>query len=165
MAVWFTLCALIHTILEGYFVVFCSTLPSDLSFLGQAWKEYALADSRYVTGDSAVWVIEAITAFLWGPASAYIAYKTIFGAKTSSADGQLIWLKIVVSLGQLYGCVLYYATTGLGGYVDVRPEPLFFWVYFVGCNAPWIIVPCLVLFSCFNELGGVSTTGKARKSK
>jgi cholestenol delta-isomerase len=29
----------------------------------------------------------------------------------------------------------------MSGVSHSRPEPLYFWGYFVGMNAPWIIVP------------------------
>ncbi|KAJ1340801.1 hypothetical protein BSLG_004583 [Batrachochytrium salamandrivorans] len=39
------------------------TITSDNSFLGELWKEYALSDSRYMTSDPSVLLIEAITVF------------------------------------------------------------------------------------------------------
>lgn len=55
-------------------------------------------------------------------------------------------LQGVVSLGQLYGDVLYYATSMFDRYVlDVsysRPEAEeYFWGYFVFLNAFWILIP------------------------
>ena len=54
-------------------------------------------------------------------------------------------LQAVVSLGQLYGDVLYYATSMFDHYIlnlsYSRPEAFYFWGYFVFTNAFWIIIP------------------------
>ena len=53
-AIWFAICAAIHMILEGYFVINASSIASDSFFFAQVWKEYAHSDSRYLTGDLTV---------------------------------------------------------------------------------------------------------------
>ncbi|NXL98844.1 EBP isomerase, partial [Tyrannus savana] len=51
--------------------------------------------------------------------------------------------------GQLYGDVLYFATEALAGWTHSDPRPLYFWVYFVGLNGLWVLVPgVLVLDAC-----------------
>ncbi len=54
-------------------------------------------------------------------------------------------LQIVLSTAHLYGVALYYATCYAEnlyrGVSYSRPEPLYFWVYYVGFNAPWVVVP------------------------
>ena len=50
-------------------------------------------------------------------------------------------LQIIVSLGQVYGDVLYYATSLL----DIsycRPEGYYFWFYYVFFNFIWLAVGC-----------------------
>lgn len=48
-------------------------------------------------------------------------------------------------MGHLYGVALYYSTSlaerALVGTMHSRPEVLYFWVYYVGFNAPWVVVP------------------------
>lgn len=73
------------------------SVPSRTDFLSDLWKEYALSDSRYMTMDPAVFLIEGITAYLWGPLCLYNAYL-IF-----KADKMAPILTGLVSLGQLYG--------------------------------------------------------------
>jgi cholestenol Delta-isomerase len=55
----------------------------------------------------------------------------------------------IVSLGQLYGDVLYYATSMFDHYIlDLsysRPEAAYFWGYFVFMNSFWIIIPLILL--------------------
>lgn len=76
---------------------------------------------------------------LWGPLS--------FATAVSYAHtGRLRHpLSIIVSTAHLYGVALYYSTCYAEelykGIVYSRPEFLYFWVYYVGFNAPWVIVP------------------------
>jgi hypothetical protein len=48
-------------------------------------------------------------------------------------------------VGHLYGVALYYATCALDfdarGISHSRPEFQYYWVYYAGFNAPWVIVP------------------------
>ena len=59
-------------------------------------------------------------------------------------------LQIIVSMGQLYGDVLYFATCFFDhkvyGAVYSRPETLYFWVYFVTLNAFWIVIPFWLIY-------------------
>ncbi|KAK7733889.1 hypothetical protein SLS53_008039 [Cytospora paraplurivora] len=51
----------------------------------------------------------------------------------------------IVSVAHLYGVALYYSTCYVNekyrGLVYGRPEFLYYWIYYVGFNAPWVIVP------------------------
>ncbi|KAI3658613.1 hypothetical protein MP638_006395 [Amoeboaphelidium occidentale] len=159
---WFWICGLIHTFFEGYFVTKTlvnlyfggESLASDLSWFGQAWKEYAKSDSRYLTADGTVLGIELVTAYVEGPLSLYIAYCL---AKSRNVD----ILAFLVSLGQLYGCILYYFTSAVTGFKESRPEVAYFFGYFVLMNFPWIAVPS---WCCSEVLQGRSfTVSKAVK--
>jgi len=59
---WFTMCGFIHFFLEGYFGINHATLAGDQTTFGQVWKEYALSDSRYLSNDSFILIMENITA-------------------------------------------------------------------------------------------------------
>lgn len=54
-------------------------------------------------------------------------------------------LQAVVSLGQIYGDVLYFATSMFDHYYKnltyCRPEAYYFWFYFFFMNFIWIVVP------------------------
>lgn len=54
-------------------------------------------------------------------------------------------MQSIVCVAHLYGVTLYYATslteTYFTGRAHSRPEFLYFWVYYVGFNLPWVIVP------------------------
>ncbi|PSR83642.1 Emopamil binding protein-domain-containing protein [Coniella lustricola] len=83
---------------------------------------------------------------VWGPLSFATALSV---ARTGP------WrhpLQIIVSVAHLYGVALYYSTCyaqeQLNGVAYSRPEFQYYWVYYVGFNAPWVIVPAGV-FSRF----------------
>jgi cholestenol delta-isomerase len=106
---------------------------------GQLWKEYALSDSRYLTSDAFTVCMEAITAIFWGPLC-YIVAVCI--AKSHPLRYPL---QLIVSLGHIYGDVLYYATAMFDHYYRnvqyCRPEPYYFWFYYFFMNFIWIVIP------------------------
>jgi cholestenol delta-isomerase len=63
--------------------------------------------------------------------------------------------QVIVSLGQLYGDVLYYATSMFDHYIlnlsYSRPEAAYFWGYFVFMNSFWIVIPLYLLCSSVGE--------------
>lgn len=125
----------IHLSFEAYFVVNNRTLASSQTLFGQLWKEYSLSDSRYLTSDAFVVCMEAITAFAWGLLAFYIAYCIAVEHPVRYA------LQLIMSVGQVYGDVLYYATSLL----DVsycRPEGYYFWFYYFFFNLIWMVVGC-----------------------
>ena len=80
-----------------------------LSVPHSAGKEYTQADSRYATRDSFVISMETVTAFVEGPAC-FVAVWAILHRRSWAQT-----LQILISCGQIYGDVLYFATTVLEG--------------------------------------------------
>ncbi|KXH69063.1 emopamil binding protein [Colletotrichum salicis] len=141
---WFALCGFLHCFFEGYFILNHRRLASDQSLFGQLWKEYALSDSRYLTSDPFMLCVESFTVLVWGPLCWAIVITT---AKRS----QLRYpFQIIMSVGHMYGVVLYYSTSLIefysNGVSHSRPEFLYFWVYYIGFNAPWVVVPAIILY-------------------
>lgn len=132
---WFVACGCIHLFFEGYFALTHKTIASNSSLFGELWKEYALSDSRYLTSDSFVLWMETITAVCWGPLCFLNAYQIY----TNNPKRHLGI--VVASIGQIYGDILYYMTTLFEGAPHSRPEPFYFWCYFVLMNAFWIVIP------------------------
>lgn len=114
-------------------------LAGSQSLFAQLWKEYALSDSRYLTGDPTVLCAEAITVFVWGPLCYLTAVFTLVSSPYRHAS------QIVISLAHLYGDALYISTSLVDLYVEgvsySRPEPYYFWFYFLFLNSIWIFVP------------------------
>jgi EXPERA (EXPanded EBP superfamily) len=76
-------------------------------------------------------------------------------------------LQAAVSLGQIYGDVLYYATSMFDHYhknmTYCRPEAYYFWFYFVFMNFIWIAIPGGKTSSPFVSL--LTTVGQHSSSK
>lgn len=105
----------------------------------QLWKEYALSDSRYLTSDTFVLAAETMTLLVLAP----LSYSMVYLIATSSPYRAPV--QIMVCFGHIYSDSLYYATSFLDhhlrGVNHCRLEPYYFWVYYVGMNAVWIVVP------------------------
>ncbi|KAI8932577.1 hypothetical protein NX059_010082 [Plenodomus lindquistii] len=141
---WFVLCGCIHSFFEGYFAYNFRHMGGANDLFGQLWKEYALSDSRYLTQDAFVLCMETVTAVFWGPGSFLTAYLI-------SIDHPLRYsAQLIVSLGQFYGDVLYYATSLFDHYIlnlsYSRPEQFYYWGYFVLMNAFWIVIPGYLMY-------------------
>lgn len=153
---WFVLCGCIHFFFEGFYVYNFRRLGGSKHLFGQLWKEYALSDSRYLTQDPFVLCMESITAICWGPLSFIVAHMI-------TTEHPLRYpLQAIVSLGQLYGDVLYYATAMFDHLISnlnySRPEQYYFWGYFVLMNAFWIIIPIVLIAN------SISASGRAFKA-
>ncbi|KAI1620504.1 cholestenol delta-isomerase [Exophiala viscosa] len=153
---WFCLSGTIHLFFEGYFSYNHTRMGGAQDLFGQLWKEYAMSDSRYLTSDPFVLCMETVTAVLWGPLSFLMIYYII------TMHPLRYPLQAVVSLGQIYGDVLYYATSMFDHYhkslTYCRPEAYYFWFYFFFMNFIWIVIPGILLKDSF------STTAKAFKA-
>jgi len=113
-------------------------MASRMDLFGQLWKEYSLSDSRYMTQDPFVVCMETITAVFWGPLSFFCAYAVLARSPMRHP------VQLIVSLGQLYGDVLYYATSLLE-ISYCRPERYYFWFYYFFFNFIWMVVGCCEL--------------------
>jgi cholestenol Delta-isomerase len=127
----------------GYFAVHPLDLAGRPAILAQLWREYSLSDSRYLTADSFLVSMETVTAFAWGPLSFLCAWFIIKNHPLRHP------LQSIISLGQLYGDVLYYGTFLFELYATgvhySRPEIRYFWGYCIFLNAFWIVIPLFLL--------------------
>ncbi|KAM7197033.1 Emopamil-binding protein [Naviculisporaceae sp. PSN 640] len=149
---WFLLCGFLHCFFESYYVLNYDTLASKQTLFAQLWKEYSLSDSRYLSQDLFVLTIESLTVLTLGPLSLLTA---ILIARQSS----LRYLsQAVVSSMHLFSVALYYGmcfvSESVNGYGYSRPQFLYYWVYFVGFNAPWVLVPIYLLYQSGREIKG-----------
>ncbi|UNI17567.1 Cholestenol Delta-isomerase [Purpureocillium takamizusanense] len=157
IAFWFVLCGCIHLFFEGYFAYNFLDMASRTDLFGQLWKEYSLSDSRYMTQDPFVVCMETVTAVFWGPLSFFCAYAVLTRSPLRHP------VQLVVSLGQLYGDVLYYCICWfnelLNGLAYSRPERFYYWAYFVLCNAFWIVIPLLLMAQSVRESAAAFARG------
>ncbi|KAJ5157286.1 uncharacterized protein N7482_008386 [Penicillium canariense] len=133
--VWMCLTGFVHLFFEAHFVIHHKEIAGSQALFSQLWKEYSLSDSRYLTSDTFLVCMEAVTAFAWGPLAFFIAYCIVVNHPARYG------LQIVLSLGQVYGDILYYATSLL----DIsycRPEGYYFWFYYFFFNFIWMVIGC-----------------------
>ncbi|CAN1848055.1 Probable 3-beta-hydroxysteroid-Delta(8),Delta(7)-isomerase [Linum perenne] len=142
---WWAFTGLTHLILEGYFA-FAPEFYKDKSgfFLAEVWKEYSKGDSRYAARDSGVVSVEGLTAVLEGPACLLAVYAIARGKSYSYI------LQFAISLGQLYGTAVYFITSLLEG-DNFAATPFYYYAYYIGANASWVVIPSLIAFRCWNK--------------
>ncbi|KAG8428923.1 hypothetical protein GDO86_018860 [Hymenochirus boettgeri] len=144
---WFTVCGFIHGVIEGWFALYYRDIPGDQAFLSQLWKEYSKGDSRYVGADNFTVCMETITAWAWGPLSILTVISFL------KRQPHRFVLQLIVSLGQLYGDVLYFYTEYRDGFTHSEMwHPLYFWFYFVFMNSIWIIIPSILIVDSWMQL-------------
>lgn len=163
---WFMVCTFIHGVIEGWFSFFYPVIAEDQAFLSQLWKEYGKGDSRYIIADNFTVCMETITAVAWGPLSAWTVISFL-----QNKPYRFV-LQLIVSLGQLYGDVLYFYTEYREGFSHSEMwHPLYFWFYFVFMNALWIIIPSILIVDAWINLSKSQYTadrirpaGKAKRN-
>ena len=97
--------------------------------------------------------MESITAWLWGPLSFLCAYYIVISHPLRYP------IQSVISIGQLYGLILYYGTCAFEelfhGIVLSRPERVYYWAYYVVCNAFWLFIPGWLIFQSAKETSAI----------
>lgn len=146
-------------IVEGYFV-FSPEFYKDKKgcYLAEIWKEYSKGDSRYAGRDSAVIAVEGVTAVLEGPASLLAAYALATHEPYSDV------LQLAISLGQLYGCLVYFITAILEG-DNFSASSYHYYAYYVGANASWVVIPALITIRSWKRICKSFKAHYKRKSK
>lgn len=88
--------------------------------------------------------------FIWGPLSLITALLTARNRPSGAEQATRHIVQCIVCVGHLYGVLLYYGTNyfaeHMRGISYSRPETLYYWVYYVGMNAPWAVVPSCEFF-------------------
>ncbi|KAJ6842311.1 putative 3-beta-hydroxysteroid-Delta(8),Delta(7)-isomerase [Iris pallida] len=151
---WWAFTGLTHIILEGYFA-FTPDFYMKTPYLAELWKEYGKGDSRYVGRDAAIVTVEGITAAIEGPACLLAVYA-IASRKPYSCT-----LQLAISLGQLYGCLVYFITAFLLG-DNFSIGPLYYWAYYVFANSIWILIPSLILVRSWKKISAALTAEKSK---
>ncbi|XP_039203014.1 3-beta-hydroxysteroid-Delta(8),Delta(7)-isomerase-like isoform X2 [Crotalus tigris] len=157
---WFTICVFIHTVIEGWFALYYIEIPGDQSFVSQLFKEYGKGDSRYMISDNFIICVETVTFCVLTPLSLWTAVAFL------SRQSHRYVLQLVVSIGQLYGDVLYFYTAYRDGFRHSEKwHPTYFWFYFVFLNGLWIIIPSILIWDAWKHLSGCQRVIDANKIK
>ncbi|KAL7988179.1 hypothetical protein Chor_007098 [Crotalus horridus] len=123
-------------------------------------KEYGKADSRYMISDNFIICMETVTFCVLTPLSLWTAVAFL------SRQSHRYVLQLVVSIGQLYGDVLYFYTAYRDGFRHSEKwHPIYFWFYFVFLNGLWIIIPSILIWDAWKHLSGCQRIMDANKVK
>ena len=130
--------------------------------------------------------MESVTAWAWGPLSflTFLAFlcrhpsrfvlQLIISLGTWGHPDGLLPLCLLPNvthlpppprLGQLYGDVLYFATEARVGWTHSDPHPLYFWVYFVGLNGIWVVVPAALIADACKHLSAAQRAHDSPRQK
>ncbi|KAF8470659.1 Emopamil binding protein-domain-containing protein [Kalaharituber pfeilii] len=155
LVMWYVMCSALHIFFEGYYVTHAGTMHSSPDAFSILWREYALADSRYLLTphpDPFVFSVELFTVLFVGPACALAAYLT--GRRH---PGRYV-VQAGIATAHLCGVTSYFGTAMVESWEDgsagwygrwCRPEKVFVWGYLVGLNLPWLIVSLAVLWGAW----------------
>ncbi|KAJ1883996.1 hypothetical protein LPJ66_010823 [Kickxella alabastrina] len=132
---WFVLCASLHCLFELYYLAHFSSLASTPDFVASLWKEYAKSDSRYLAQVPLVFALEFITVSVTGPLCLLTAWFVWCGGCARHI------CQLAACLLHLYSVVLYFGTEFMAKESNCRPEPVYYYVYLIAMNLPWVLVP------------------------
>ncbi|KAM0197143.1 hypothetical protein ACHAPA_002468 [Fusarium lateritium] len=133
------------------------------TLFAQLWKEYTLSDSRYLTHDIFTVSVETITCLAWGPLSLLAAVGILKDWHSRHV------VQVIVCTAHAYGVALYYLTnwneSRVHGVAYSRPEALYFWVYYVGFNLPWAVVPLVLLRDSWQQVSKAFTALEEKEKR
>ncbi|CAD6232335.1 unnamed protein product [Miscanthus lutarioriparius] len=152
---WWVFIALTYIVFESPFLFTPDFLSKENpNYFDDFFKEYSKGDSRFAARNTAVLALEVVTIGLEGPASLLAAYA-IASRKSYSHT-----LQFAVSLGQLYGRLLYFITAYLDGFFWV--SPFYFWAYFIGSNSSWVIIATLIATRSWKKISAAFQAEKVK---
>lgn len=82
---------------KGYFLLNRATLAASDGLFAQLWKEYALSDSRYLTGDVFTLCVEAITVVSFLPQTKSLLSFSLFSCSPPSHNPLFFFLFLCFS--------------------------------------------------------------------
>lgn len=73
-------------------------------------------------------------------------------------------LQFAISLGQLYGTAVYFITSYLEG-DNFAASSYFYYAYYIGANASWVVIPTLIAIRCWKKICAASQVQGQKKAK
>jgi hypothetical protein len=73
-------------------------------------------------------------------------------------------LQFAISLGQLYGTAVYFVTSYLEG-DHFAASSYYYYAYYIGANASWIVIPTLISIRCWNKICAAFQVQGQKKAK
>ncbi|ONK78051.1 uncharacterized protein A4U43_C02F13720 [Asparagus officinalis] len=105
----------------------------------------------------AVVTVEGITAAIEGPACLLAVYAI------ATRKPYNYTLQLAISLGQLYGCLVYFITAFLLG-DNFSTSPYYYWAYYIGANSSWVVIPSLIVMRSWKKISSAVHAEKKMKT-
>ncbi|XP_055352177.1 emopamil-binding protein-like [Paramacrobiotus metropolitanus] len=153
--------AFTHLGMEGAFlwISLTGTVATSTNPLSIVWKEYGLADTRWLHSDPNVVSLEVLTVVVDGLLALILAYAII------KRRSYRHFVQIVLSVCELYGGWMTFAPEWLTGSPNLNTaSPVHMWLYLVFFNGVWVVIPGLLLWHSWKALQDVfgRRAGKTR---
>jgi cholestenol delta-isomerase len=155
---WLLLCFIIHSWIEYNFVFRRQDASTGMV---NAMNLYGASDYRYGFGtmpelEPGTAAMEAITALVTGPLCLLLAWAIV-------GRSAYRWsLQIVVCTCQMYGLTWFVAHPAFSIEQVASSDPFLYWVIFVGFNAPWGIVPPIMMMQALRHVNGLVSADQAK---
>ncbi|XP_060115488.1 emopamil-binding protein-like [Heteronotia binoei] len=157
---WLCYDALVHCSLEGPFVYLSlrgSVAESD-SIFASLWKEYGIADARWLHSDPTVVSLEILTVFLDSLLALILIYAIL------KQKHYRHFIQITLCVCELYGGWMTFCPEWLTGSPSLNTTNwLYLWVYLVFFNGVWVVIPGLLLMQSWVELKAMHHERSERK--
>ncbi|KAJ1980902.1 hypothetical protein H4R34_002283 [Dimargaris verticillata] len=144
--VWCSVSAFIQLTLEIYYLFTYDTLAGRSSLIAELHKEYSKADSRYIFQDSSVIINEVLTVCVGAP----LLLANLYCLVVQSPHRHPI--QIVVSVGHIYGSLMYLGTNFIDQWKYTVPHPFYQYAYFYLLSTPWLVFPALLIYQSWKAL-------------
>ncbi|RPB03815.1 Emopamil-binding protein [Choiromyces venosus 120613-1] len=187
---WHVFDALIHLLVETPFL-YCSFFSSvetgqtgnsatvlwgDLSraygaeystgLFGHLWREYAKVDRRWAHADIVVVTLELATGLLGGPLALWISELI-----RKKEDRKAWFWMLVLAVAEIYGGWMTFGPEWLSGSQNLdTSNPMYTWLYLLGMNIIWIIIPGWICYEAYMTIvpasSGITTASvEGKKSQ
>ncbi|KAL9650828.1 hypothetical protein ABK040_001878 [Willaertia magna] len=111
------------------------------------WFEYGTnSDSKWLILDGCVTAVELLTCTFDSLCCLIILYAMLF-----DKSYRHFW-QIVLCVCELYGDWMTFVPALLEGGENLNTDPYYLWVYTIGSNGVWVVVPLLLLIQSFNHV-------------
>ncbi|KAF8724002.1 hypothetical protein HU200_021008 [Digitaria exilis] len=143
---WWAFIGVTHIVFVGP-LVFTPDFVSkkNPNYFDDLFKEFSKGDSRYAARNTAVLAYEAIMVGLIGPAALLAVYAS------ASMKSYSHILEFAIGLVQVYGILFYFVTAYLAGF-NFWASSFYFWVYFIGANSPWVVMPLFIVTRSWKKI-------------
>eukprot|EP01132_Coremiostelium_polycephalum_P004820 gene4820-6008_t len=177
---WLLWSGAIHFLLEGSYGFFANEITTkspltftekmlelvplekalDLHWYASLYTQYARYDSRYAVAEPMV-VFFCFLELVQGAFCFLLALLVVVESRYRHA------LQILLSSLQALGTVFYFITPYIYGRWEeyISSDPFELWVYVVGLNGLWLLVPIILILQSFSAIGQATAAYQSSKPK